>query len=106
MDPLTAIGTVLGAAALYVVARWQDGKPILKRTPTPEEAPPPWAQHLLDYYNHDTTEHMESTARTLDELKRGQNEVKDIMREHNKLDERIIVLLEAQEKYGVKIRKE
>ncbi len=62
-----------------------------------EEDVPAWAGQLLQYFNHDTTEHHEVTHKKLDDIVRA-------MAEHNKLDERVITLLENQEKYGVVCR--
>lgn len=64
-----------------------------------KEKVPEWGKTLTQYANHDTTERLELV---LSET-RG---IKDTLRDHNKLDERIIVLLEEQKEYGVKIRKE
>ena len=105
MEYITPIGTVIGIACLYVLQRWQDGKPIFKKAPV-DEIVPAWAQQLQTYFNHDTTEHHQEMGKKLDAIAQGQEQIKELMREHNKLDERVIVLLENQEKYGVKCRVE
>lgn len=64
-----------------------------------KEKVPEWGSRLIQYANHDTTE-------KLNEVIRGQDSIKEAMYAHNKLDERIIVLLEEQKEYGVKIRRE
>lgn len=63
------------------------------------EKVPDWGKRLVQYGNHDVTEHFR-------EIKKGQDAITDLMREHNKLDERVIAILEEQMKYGVKCRKE
>jgi len=60
---------------------------------------PKWALDLQEHYNHETTEQLTEIINT-------QEKVLDLMREHNKLDERVIHLLENFKEYGIPCQKQ
>ncbi len=63
------------------------------------ESTPAWASQLTLHYNHETTD-------ALIGIRETQEKTNDLVRDHNRLDERVIILLEEIQKYGVKCRKE
>ena len=46
---ITAIGTILGTAAMFIYRDWRDGKSLFKKNGNGK------VDHLVNYYNHDLT---------------------------------------------------
>lgn len=97
-NPISSLS--LGALGVIIFFQLvQNGLLNIKIGGNKKETPPEWAQRLIQYANHDTTDRYK-------EIKEAQEKMLELMREHNKLDERVISILEEQAKYGVKCRQD
>ena len=77
-----------------------------KLTLEPMLSPPSWANVLIENQVKLATHFNEETTEELKKISEGQDGILDLMREHNKLDERVITMLENFDKYGIPCRNE
>lgn len=69
------------------------------------EPTPLWAESLLQHFNHETTEQNMEANIALKEIKETQRDILNMIRDGNRLQERVIILLENFDKYGIPCRK-
>ncbi len=90
----TPVNLILGTMLYFIGAKSGIFPRFWKQAEVEEEDPaqdaPVWARHLLQHFNHDTTDHHEATHAKLDEVR---DRVKNVE-----------VTLQNFDKYGVKLR--
>lgn len=72
MEAWTAVGTILGTAALLIARDWRDGKSILKRNGNNIHGD---IAHLREHYNDEITPILKETQEVLKEIRDSISEV-------------------------------
>lgn len=89
-----------GAAIFILFFLWQAGLikiPFLKQSGKGEEQVPPWADKLIQHFNHETTEQNREIKEALDKF--GNK-----LEEHDDIERETLVLLREIKEYGVPCR--